>query len=73
MIVITIVIITTIVVMYIQNRKFNEDKNRINQLEQRLDQYYKEREERINKKIKQSEVKGDIDFMYKWIREKSGK
>ncbi len=55
MIGITIVIITTIVVMYIQNRKFNEDKNRINQLEQRLTEYYNKRENRLLKKFKDIE------------------
>jgi Tfp pilus assembly protein PilE len=41
------IIVVCIIVMYIQNRKFNQDKNRINELENRLEQYYKERENRL--------------------------
>jgi low affinity Fe/Cu permease len=40
------IIVVFIVVMYIQNRKFNQDKNRIKELEDRLNEYYKQRTKR---------------------------
>ena len=46
--VITIMIVF-IVVMYMQNRKYNEDKNRIQELERRLNEYYIQREKRLEK------------------------
>jgi oligoribonuclease NrnB/cAMP/cGMP phosphodiesterase (DHH superfamily) len=41
--------IVFIVVMYMQNRKYNEDKNRIQELERRLNEYYIQREKRLEK------------------------
>jgi hypothetical protein len=38
------------IVMYMQNRKYNEDKNRIKELEDRLNEYYKQREQRLKDK-----------------------
>jgi predicted Holliday junction resolvase-like endonuclease len=64
-------------------REWNRNINQIRELEQRLEQYYKEREERLNKKMRNIEThrkgidnkeeKGDIEFMYKWIRKHSNK
>jgi cell division protein FtsL len=74
MIGIIIVIVVSIVVMYNQHKNYITDKRRIKELEERLEQYYKEREERLNKKMKEAEEeKGDINFMYKWIRKHSNK
>jgi predicted Holliday junction resolvase-like endonuclease len=61
-------------------REWNRNITQIRELEQRLEQYYKEREERLNTKMRNIEThrkgvenKGDIDFMYKWIRKHSNK
>ncbi len=55
MIGITIVIVVTIVVMYNQHKNYVKDKNRINQLEQRLEEYYNKRENRLLKKFRDIE------------------
>ncbi len=46
MIGIIVVTIVTIVVMYNQHKNYIKDKNKIKELENRLEQYYKEREQR---------------------------
>ncbi len=43
------IIIIIIVLVYIINERYKEHNDRINELENRLDEYYKEREQRINK------------------------
>lgn len=47
-----ILIITIVLIAWIINRQMNRDIQRIREIENRLDQYYKEREERIIKGIK---------------------
>jgi cell division protein FtsL len=56
MISIITLIVVSIFVMYMQNRKYNEDKNRITELENKLKEYYIQREHRINKGIRGIEV-----------------
>ena len=50
MIGIIVVMIVTIVVMYNQHKNYIKDKNKIKELENRLEQYYKEREIRLKSK-----------------------
>ena len=47
---IAVVITIIVIVLYKMDKRYKEDKNRINQLEQRLEQYYKEREQRLKDK-----------------------
>ena len=47
MIAIIVVMIVSIVVMYNQHTNYIKDKNKIKELENRLEQYYKEREIRL--------------------------
>ncbi len=54
MIVITIVIIDTILIVG-SIQEWNRDKNRIKELEQRLEEYYNKRENRLLKKFKDIE------------------
>lgn len=53
---IVIVIIVLIVVMYNQHKNYIKDKNRIKELEQRLNEYYIERGKRLNTNIKRIET-----------------
>ncbi len=55
MIVITIVIIIGTILIVGSIQEWNRDKNRINQLEQRLTEYYNKRENRLLKKFKDIE------------------
>lgn len=57
MIKIITLIVVGVIVMYMQNRKYNEDKNRIKELEDKLNQYYIERGKRLNTNIKRIESK----------------
>ena len=50
MIAIIVVMIVSIVVMYNQHTNYIKDKNKIKELENRLEQYYKEREKRLKDK-----------------------
>ena len=50
MIGIIIVIIVSVIVMYNQHTNYIKDKNKIKELEQRLTEYYKEREQRLKDK-----------------------
>jgi hypothetical protein len=43
------IIIIIIALVYIINERYKEHNERINELENRLDEYSKEREQRINK------------------------
>jgi hypothetical protein len=47
---IAVVITIIVIVLYKMDKRYKEDKNRINQLENRLEQYYKEREQRLKDK-----------------------
>jgi hypothetical protein len=47
MIGIVIVMIVSIVVMYNQHANYMKDKKKIKELEEMLDEYYKEREQRL--------------------------
>ena len=49
---IIVVMIVSIVVMYNQHKNYIKDKNKIKELENRLEQYYKEREYKL-KSIKE--------------------
>ena len=49
MIAIIVVMIVSIVVMYNQHKNYIKDKNKIKELEERLDEYYKRRENKILK------------------------
>ena len=47
MIGIVVVMIVSVIVMYNQHTNYIKDKNRIKELEDMLDRYYKERENRL--------------------------
>ena len=47
MIGIVVVMIVSVIVMYNQHTNYIKDKNRIKELEEMLDRYYKERENRL--------------------------
>jgi fructoselysine-6-P-deglycase FrlB-like protein len=47
MIGIIVVMIVSVIVMYNQHTNYIKDKNKINELEEMLDRYYKEREKRL--------------------------
>ena len=49
---ITVVITIIVIVLYKMNKKYKEDTKRIKELENRLEQYYKEREYKL-KSIKE--------------------
>ena len=49
MIGIIVVMIVSVIVMYNQHTNYIKDKNKIKELEQRLDEYYKRRENRLLK------------------------
>ncbi len=55
MIVITIVIIIGTILIVGSIQEWNRDKNRIKELEQRLEEYYNKRENRLLKKFKDIE------------------
>ena len=50
MIGIIVVMIVSVIVMYNQHTNYIKDKNRIRELEEMLDRYYKEREQRLKDK-----------------------
>ena len=47
MIGIIVVMIVSVIVMYNQHTNYIKDKNKIKELENRLNEYYKEREQRL--------------------------
>jgi hypothetical protein len=47
MIGIVVVMIVSVIVMYNQHTNYIKDKNRIKELEETLDRYYKERKQRL--------------------------
>jgi hypothetical protein len=47
MIGIVVVMIVSVIVMYNQHTNYIKDKNKIKELENRLNEYYKEREQRL--------------------------
>ena len=47
MIGIVVVMIVSVIVMYNQHTNYIKDKNRIKELEEMLDRYYKERKQRL--------------------------
>ena len=47
---IVVVITIIVIVLYRMNKRYNEDKNKIIELENRLNEYYKEREQRLKDK-----------------------
>ena len=55
MIGIIVVIIVSVIVMYNQHTNYIKDKNRIKELEQRLDEYYKRRENQLLNKFRDME------------------
>ena len=55
MIVITIVIVVCIISMGIIQRNINKNRKRIKELEQRLNEYYNKRENRLLKKFRDIE------------------
>ena len=62
---ITMILMVVGIVMYIQGRKYNEQKNKLNELENRLNQYYKEREKRLKDSL-HSKSKGVIKRGHEW-------
>ena len=50
MIGIIVVMIVSVIVMYNQHTNWIKDKNKIKELEDRLNEYYKERENRLKQK-----------------------
>jgi hypothetical protein len=50
MIGIVVVMIVSVIVMYNQHTNYIKDKNRIKELEDRLNEYYKDREQRLKQK-----------------------
>ena len=50
MIGIIVVMIVSVIVMYNQHTNYIKDKNKIKELENRLNEYYKEREQRLKQK-----------------------
>jgi hypothetical protein len=55
MIGIIIVMIVSVIVMYNQHKNYMMDKKRIKELEERLEEYYNKRENRLIKKFKDIE------------------
>jgi hypothetical protein len=45
---IAVVITIIVIVLYKMNKKYKEDTKRITELEEMLDRYYKDREQRLN-------------------------
>ena len=45
-----VVVIVSVIVMYNQHTNYIKDKNKIKELEDRLNKYYKEREQRLKDK-----------------------
>jgi hypothetical protein len=52
MIGIIVVMIVSVIVMYNQHTNYIKDKNRIKELEERLDEYYKRRENQLLNKFR---------------------
>ena len=50
MIAIIVVMIVSVIVMYNQHTNYIKDKNKIKELEDKLNEYYKEREQRLKSK-----------------------
>jgi uncharacterized membrane protein (DUF106 family) len=55
MIGIIVVMIVSVIVMYNQHKNYMMDKKRIKELEERLEEYYNRRENRLLKKFKDIE------------------
>ena len=55
MIGIVVVMIASVIVMYNQHTNYIKDKNRIKELEERLDEYYKRRENELLNKFRDIE------------------
>ena len=55
MIGIIVVMIVSVIVMYNQHKNYMMDKKRIKELEERLEEYYNKRENRLLKKFKDIE------------------
>jgi hypothetical protein len=55
MIGIIVVMIVSVIVMYNQHKNYIKDKNKIKELEERLEEYYNKRENRLIKKFKDIE------------------
>jgi hypothetical protein len=55
MIAIIVVMIVSVIVMYNQHKNYMMDKKRIKELEERLEEYYNKRENRLIKKFKDIE------------------
>ena len=55
MIGIIVVMIVSVIVMYNQHKNYMTDKKRIKELEERLEEYYNKRENRLIKKFKDIE------------------
>jgi hypothetical protein len=55
MIGIIVVMIVSIVVMYNQHKNYIKDKNKIKELEDRLDEYYKRKENKLLKQFRDIE------------------
>ena len=55
MIAIIVVMIVSIIVMYNQHTNYIKDKNRIKELEEKLDEYYKRRENELLNKFRDIE------------------
>jgi uncharacterized membrane protein (DUF106 family) len=55
MIGIIVVMIVSVIVMYNQHKNYMMDKKRIKELEERLEEYYNKRENRLIKKFKDIE------------------
>ena len=45
---IAVVITIIVIVLYKMNKRYNEDTKRIKELEEMMDRYYKDREQRLN-------------------------
>jgi uncharacterized membrane protein (DUF106 family) len=52
---IIVVMIVSVIVMYNQHKNYMMDKKRIKELEERLDEYYKRRENRLLKRFRDIE------------------
>ena len=56
MIGIVVVMIVSVIVMYNQHTNYIKDKNRIKELEEMLDRYYKEREQTLKLRLKDNDL-----------------
>ena len=56
MIGIVVVMIVSVIVMYNQHTNYIKDKNRIKELEEMLDRYYKERKQTLKLRLKDNDL-----------------